>query len=232
MNGVKPRFFGKVTTAAQKVTYDNFSPRRNQDVFQGGFETKTDRVTLPRDMPDVVNGGERLDRRTFTEDTRIMFNADGSYGWRLANGSGANQFSPPSEHPQYLIADKGVKLYVRGTVRGVFTVYSPSDIEIEDDIVYLKDPRQTVISRDFLALIAGRDIKISPTEVTGPGDLTVHAALFARQRFYVEGIEHGKSATLFIYGSLTARSPPPSRAIPPRSITTSASNIFVRRAFP
>jgi hypothetical protein len=153
MNGVKPRFFGKVTTAAQKVTYDHFSPRRNQDVFQGGFETKTDRVTLPRDMPDVVNGGEQLDRRTFTEDTRIMFNADGSYGFRLANGSGTNQFAPPSEHPQYLIADKGVKLYVRGTVRGIFTVYSPSDIEIEDDIVYLKDPRQTVISRDFLALI-------------------------------------------------------------------------------
>jgi hypothetical protein len=56
------------------------------------------------------------------------------------------------------------------------------------------------------ALIAGRDIKVSPTEVTGPGDLTVHAALFARQRFYVEGIEHGKSATMFIYGSLTAGS--------------------------
>jgi hypothetical protein len=206
MNGVKPRFFGKVTTAAQKVTYDNFSPRRNQDVFQGGFETKTDRVTLPRDMPDVVNGGEQLDRRAFSEDTRIMFNADGSYGWRLANGSGANQLAPASEHPQYLIADKGVKLYVRGTVRGIFTVYSPSDIEIEDDIVYLKDPRQTVISRDFLALIAGRDIKVSPTEVTGPGDLTVHAALFARQRFYVEGIDHGKSATMFLYGSLTAGS--------------------------
>jgi len=206
MDGVKPRFFGKVTTAAQKVTFNSFSSRRNQDVFQGGFETKTDRVTLPRDMPDVVNGGEQLDRRTFTEDTRVMFNSDGSYGWRLANGSGANQVSPPSEHPQYLIADKGVKLYVRGTVRGIFTVYSPSDIEIEDDLVYLKDPRQTVISRDFMALIAGRDIKISATEVTGPGDLTVHAALFARRRFYVEGIDHGKPATIFLYGSLTAGS--------------------------
>jgi hypothetical protein len=206
MDGVKPRFFGKVTTAAQKVTYDSFNSRRNQDVFQGGFETKTDRVTLPRDMPDVVNGGEQLDRRTFTEDTRIMFNSDGSYGWRLANGDGTMQHSEPSEHPQYLIADKNAKLYVRGTVRGIFTVYAPSDIEIEDDLVYLKDPRQTVISRDFLALIAGRDIKVSATEVTGPGDLTVHAALFARRRFNVEGIDHGKPATMFIYGSLTAGS--------------------------
>jgi hypothetical protein len=205
MNGVKPRFFGKVTTAAQKVTFNSFNTRRNKDVFQGGFETKTDRVTLPRDMPDVVNGGDgATTRRSFNQDTRIIFNADGSYVYRLANGEGALQRSEPSEQPQYLIADKGAKLYVRGTVRGIFTVYSPSDIEIEDDLVYLKDPRQTVISRDFLALISGRDIKVAPGAVTGPGDLNVHAALFARRRFFTEEIDHGKPATMFIYGSLTA----------------------------
>ena len=47
----------------------------------------------------------------------------------------------PREQPQYLIGEKGAKLYVRGTVCGIFTVYSPTDIEIEDDLVYLKDPR-------------------------------------------------------------------------------------------
>jgi hypothetical protein len=143
--GVKPRFFGKVTTAAQKVTFNSFSARRNKDVFQGGFETKTDRVTLPRDMPDVVNGGGSGEstRRVFASDTRVIFNADGSYVWRLANGEGALQRSEPSEQPQYLIAEKGVKLYVRGTVRGIFTVYSPSDIEIE----YCKSPNPRAIER-------------------------------------------------------------------------------------
>ena len=67
----------------------------------------------------------------------------------------------PSQQPRYLIGEKGAKLYVRGTVSGIFTVYSPNDIEIEDDLVYLKDPRQTVLSRDFLALISGRDIRIA-----------------------------------------------------------------------
>jgi hypothetical protein len=205
-NGVKPRFFGKVTTAAHKVTFNSFNVRRNKDVFQGGFETKTDRVTLPRDMPDVVNGGGDNTRRSFAADTRIIFNADGSYVWRLANGDGDLQRSEPSEQPQYLIAQKGVKLYVRGTVRGIFTVYSPSDIEIEDDLVYHKDPRQTVISRDFLALISGDDIKVAKATVTGPGDLNVHAALFARRTFFTEEIDRGKPATLFIYGSLTAGS--------------------------
>jgi hypothetical protein len=205
MNGVKPRFFGKVTTAAQKVTFNSFNTRRNKDVFQGGFETKTDRVTLPRDMPDVINGGDGdTTRRSFGQDTRIIFNPDGSYVYRPANGEGSLQRSEPSEQPQYLIAEKGAKLYVRGTVRGIFTVYSPSDIEIEDDLVYLKDPRQTVISRDFLALISGRDIKVAPGAVTGPGDLNVHAALFARRRFFTEEVDRGKAATMFIYGSLTA----------------------------
>jgi len=205
MDGVKPKFFGKVTTAAQKVTFNSFSSRRTKDIFQGGFETKTDRVTLPRDIPDLVSGDSAdTARHLFTTDTRIIFNADGSYAWRLANGEGTLQRSEPSEQPQYLIAEKGAKLYVRGTVRGIFTVYSPSDIEIEDDVVYLKDPRQTVISRDFLALISGRDIKVANSSVTGPGDLTVHAALFARRRFFTEAIDHAKPATMFIYGSLTA----------------------------
>ncbi len=204
MNGVKPRFFGKVTTAAHRVTFNSFNPRRNKDVFQGGFETKTDRVILPREMPDIVNGNEALERRAFPEDTRILFNADGSYEWRLANGKGLAHRSNASEKPQYLIGEKGAKLYVRGTVRGIFTVYSPSDVEIEDDIVYHKDPRQTLISRDFLALISGSDIKIAPGKITGPGDLNIHAAIFARRRFLTEAVDHSKPATMFIYGSLTA----------------------------
>jgi len=205
VGGVKPKFFGKVTTAAASLTFSgNVSSGRNKDMFQGGAETKTDRVTLPRDMPDVVSGGDDHARRVFTEDTRIIFNPDGSYAWRLANGEGDLQRCEPSEKPQYLIADKGAKLYVRGTVAGIFTVYSPNDIEIEDDIVYQKDPRQTLVSRDYLALISGRDIRIAAGAVTGPGDLTVHAALFARRRFYTERVENSRPATMFIYGSLTA----------------------------
>ncbi len=204
IGGISPKFFGKVTTAASTLTIGYSSPRRNKDMFVGGAETKTDRVTLPRDMPDVVSGGDEADRHVFADDTRIIFNPDGSFVWRLANGAGELQRGTPSEKPQYLIGEKGAKLYVRGTVSGIFTVYSPNDIEIEDDIVYLKDPRQTLISHDYLALISGRDIRIAAGEVTGPGDLNVHAALFARRHFYVEEVDHKKPATMFIYGSLTA----------------------------
>jgi hypothetical protein len=204
--GVEPRFFGKVTTAASTMTYGDgsFGSRRRREIFQGGTETRTDRVSLPRDMPDVVSGGDTHDRRVFETDTRIIFNGDGTYVWRAANGAGPLERAESSEHPRYLIGDKGAKLYVSGTVSGIFTVYSPTDIEIENDLVYAKDPRDTVISRDFLALISGRDIKVATAQITGVGDLHVHAALFAHRRFMIESASSGKPGTLYILGSLTA----------------------------
>lgn len=203
--GVEPRFLGKVTTAAARLTLDNTGPRRRKDVFQGGTETRTERVTLPRDMPDVVSGGNGTgERHLFADDTRIIFNADGSYVWRRANGQGPLERAERSEQPRYLVAEKGARLHVRGTVSGIFTVYSPTDIEIEGDIVYAKDPRDTVISRDFLALIAGRDIRVANTQVTGGGDLHIQAALFARRRFIIEAVDHGRAGKLIILGSLTA----------------------------
>ena len=204
VGGIEPRFFGKVTTSASSMTYGEFATRRKKDIFQGGTETRTERVTLPRDMPDVVSGGDSHDRHVFENDTRIIFNSDGTFVWRAANGEGPLQRADASDHPRYLIGDKGAKLYVSGTVSGIYTVYSPSDIEIENDLVYAKDPRDTVISRDYLALISGRDIKVASPQITGAGDLHVHAAMFARRRFMIESVANGKPGTLFILGSLTA----------------------------
>ena len=203
--GVEPRFFGKVTTSAANMTYDSaFGSRRKKEVFQGGVETRTERVLLPRDMPDVVAGGDPADRRTFTSDTRVIFNPDGSYVWRAANGSGPLERAEPSQRPRFIVGDKGAKLFVSGTVSGIFTVYSPTDIEIENDLVYDQDPRETVMSRDFLALISGRDIRVASAQITGAGNLHVHAALFARRRFMIESVANGKPGTLFMLGSLTA----------------------------
>ncbi len=203
--GVEPRFFGKVTTSAARLTDAPVGTRkRAREVFQGGTETRTERVTLPRDMPDVVNGGEEGDRLLFPVDTRIIFNSDGSFVWRPANGAGELQRATSSQRPRYLIGEKGATLYVSGVVSGIFTVYTPADVEIENDLVYSKDPRDVLISRDFLALIAGRDIRVASGKITGTGDLHIHAALFARRRFWIEAVERARPGKMFILGSLTA----------------------------
>jgi hypothetical protein len=203
--GVEPRFFGKVTTSAARLTDAPVGTRkRTREVFQGGTETRTERVTLPRDMPDVINGGDETDRHIFAVDTRIIFNPDGSFVWRAANGEGELQRAESSQRPRYLIGERGASLFVSGVVSGIFTVYTPANVEIENDLVYAKDPRDVLISRDFLALIAGRDIKIASGRITGGGDLHIHAALFARQRFLIEAVANSRSGKLFILGSLTA----------------------------
>ena len=53
-------------------------------------------------------------------------------------------------------------------------------------------------------MISGRDIKVAGTEITGTGDLHVHAALFAHRRFCIESVDRGKVGRLLILGSLTA----------------------------
>jgi hypothetical protein len=204
IGGIEPRFFGKVSTAAASMTVNGAGLRRRKEVFQGGVETLAERVNLPREMPEVVNGGEERDRQIFANDTRIIFNSDGSYAWTAADGSGALQLAERSDRPRYLIGKAGAKLFVRGTVSGIFTVYSPADIEIEGDLTYSRDPREVVISKDFLALISARDVAVATQQVTGAGDLHIQAAVFARRNFYIDNVLHTKPATLFLLGSLTA----------------------------
>ncbi len=96
--------------------------------------------------------------------------------WRNANGEGELTREEPSNDPHYLIGDKGTKLFVRGTVSGLFTVYTPNDIEIEDDLVYAKDPRQTLsVARLSSALIAGRTSASARPRSRARAISTVHA---------------------------------------------------------
>ena len=187
-DGVKPRFFGKVTTAAPEMTFNSFNSRRNKDVFQGGFETKTDRVTLPRDMPDVVNGGDESDRRVVRRRHAHHLQSGRQLRvaprqWRRTAAARASR----REQPQYLIGEKGAKLYVRGTVRrhlhGLLTHRHRDRRRPRLSQGSAADGHLARLPRAHLRAATS---SIAPAEVTGPGDLTVHAALFARRRFFTE----------------------------------------------
>jgi hypothetical protein len=106
----------------------------------------------------------------------------------------------------YLIAARGATLYVRGVVAGKILVYSPQKVVVEGNLTYAHDPRDDPDSGDYLGLVCDRDIEVAPAHITGPGDVEIHAALFARRRFVVTDIDYARSATLRIYGSLTAGS--------------------------
>ncbi len=206
--GVSPTFRGKVTTARTIDT--SFSNRRvnRKDVFLGGLETHVGRIPLPKRF-SYLERAKTIDAarvQRFAADTRIVFFADGSYAWQALESSGPEQRVALTDAPQYLVAADKATLYLRGTVNGKVLVYSPADIVIEDDLVYAVDPADSDAADDYLGLVAEKDVEIAKPEVTGPGDLTVHASIYARGRFVVANYSKGERATLSIYGSIASGS--------------------------
>lgn len=204
-----PKFLGKVTTAARSFDTQSIGRRRESDIFRGGVETRAGRIPLPEELQPFEwapqDGNARI--HELANDTRIRFFADGSYIWRTHESPATGYLNaPPSEHPVYLIGARGATLYVKGVVAGQILIYSPQKIVVEGSLTYAHDPRDSPDSRDYLGLVCDRYIEVAPPGVTGPGDLEIHAAIFAGRRFVVRDIDHRRSATLRIYGSLAAGS--------------------------
>ena len=182
---VRPVFTGKVTLAAGDVRTEGPGVLNRRTMFPAGIETRVRRIVLPPRAatfePDVVPA-ERL--RRLTRDSLITFHADGSYESRpLADGAPAERHLLGDE-PFYLVGGEDVSLHVRGIVNGKVLVYSPARIVIVDDLRYADDPREPGAS-DYLGLVAERTVEIDEPEVTGTGDLEVHASIYARTRFLI-----------------------------------------------
>jgi len=205
---VGPKFLGKVTTSAKSFEMSAGGRRRQSDIFAGGIETRANRINLPQALQPFAWAPYDPEARIhqLTDDTRIRFFADGSYMWRTNNAPGSGYMNKPSEHPVYFVGNIGSTLYVQGIVTGNMLVYSPTKIVIEDNLTYANDPRRDSGSRDYLGLVSDRYIEIASPGTTGPGDLTIHAAIFAGRRFVVRDIDHPRSAVLRIFGSLSAGS--------------------------
>ncbi len=206
--GVAPRFLAVVTTAAPGFTLGSTEGyRRNEEIFRGGFKTRAGRIGLPKIPPLTASEheGGSPQGQWFARDTRITFYGDGSYGWRELGAAGPEHRQALST-PAYLLGARNVTLSVRGTVSGKVLVYSPECIVIEGSLVYAHDPRLRADAGDYLGLLSARDVEIARPHVTGPGDLEIHAAVYARRRFVVTDENARPHGTLLIYGSLTAGS--------------------------
>jgi len=204
----RPTFLGKVSTAAGGFTMRSQGRKRDREIFREGIETRAGRIPLEEQVHAFEEarreGNVRL--HELAVDTAITFFPDGGYAGRDRE-SGSSLFSERStERPVYFLAARGATVYVQGIVSGRFLVYSPQRIVVEGNLVYAQDPRQDPDSDDYLGLVCDKDIEVAPPRVTGPGDLHIHAALFARRKLVVTHVDHWKPATLEIFGSLAAGS--------------------------
>lgn len=206
--GVQPTFHGKVTTARRVNTSNSERFVRREEVFLGGLETRVKRIRLPQqfvaldEIDDVP--GERVHR--FAADAEISFHDDGSFSWAYLKGEMSGHRVRLSDDPHYLLGDRGVSLRVSGSVNGKVLVYAPNDIVIGDDLLYAGDPRLDPDSDDFIGLVADRNVAVAEPRITGPGDVTVHAAILAKRRFLVRNYSSRRAGTLHVFGSVAAGS--------------------------
>ncbi len=178
------------------------------DVFLEGIETRAERVALSGRVRPWEWGLRDLNPRIheLAHDTDVRFFADGSYSWRDRKSGASTYQNERSEQAVYFIAARGATLYVKGVAAGKILIYSPHRIVLAGSLTYAHDPRIIPDSGDYLGLVCDGDIEVAPAAVTGPGDVIIHAALFARRRFVVTDSDQPSSATLRIYGSLAAGS--------------------------
>ena len=203
-----PQFLGKVTTASRGINTSNSRRRvRRNEVFLGGLETGVARIALPKGFQSMIDEATLGDRaHRFEEDTRITFYADGSYGWTSVDSPGPEQRRPIPPGSAYFVAARKAKLHVKGVVNGAVLVYSPERIIIEGNLIYALNADMTADASDFLGLVSDKSVEIAPPEITGPGDLTINASIYAKRRFVVSRYRSKQDATLVIYGSLATGS--------------------------
>jgi len=199
-----PKFLGKVTTTARGFTDTSIGRRRNAEIFRGGFETGTSEIELPESSQpfEWAPRDEQARVHEFEGDTRIRFFGDGSYRWTNIDTAQSQYLNDPHDHPIYFIAKGRAALHVEGVVSGKVLVYSPKRVVIEGSITYADNPRGDASSEDYLGIVSDRVVEVAPPGVTGGGDLEIDAAIFAGHRFVVTSIDHSRTATLRIYGSL------------------------------
>ena len=205
---VAPRLLGKVTTVRGIRVTDEGGWRSRREIFAGGLETRSPRIRLPGISLPVASerGAWDADVHLVQGSTLVVFHADGAYDCiELASSAAARRRLAPGR-PTYIIGEGDTELHVRGVVNGHVTVYSPERIVIQGDLTYARDPRAVDGADAYLGLVSDGNVEIDSAEVTGPGDLEVHAAVYARKRFIVRSPGTRSPALLLIYGSLTAGS--------------------------
>lgn len=205
---IAPRFRGKVTTSARRINItDRRGYRSRDEIFLDGLETGVPSIRLPQDyvpLPDSMAIREEQ-LHEFPEDTRITFHGDGSYRWVSLESGLFERRGTIRQPASYLIATNEAELQVRGTVAGKVLVYSPKRIVIIGDLRYATDPAGPD-GGDYLGLVSERTVEIAEAKITGPGDLHIQGAIYARRLFRVRDYHRRGTGTLDIYGSLTAGS--------------------------
>ncbi|MBU2099049.1 MAG: hypothetical protein KKD00_09825 [Gammaproteobacteria bacterium] len=195
----RPQFNGEVTIAGRQ----SVSRRLQQSgMFADGLRTGTGRIRLPEQALPGFWRDTGATVITLDSDAQLQFEGENGVLWTDADSHTQTRLSVPPAG--LVITGTGrTRIELSGTVAGNVLVHSARQLIITNDLVYANT---SATSADSLALISEGSIEIAPASVTGAGDLEIHGALYARQRFSVRRFRDRHQGTLYIYGTLVAGS--------------------------
>lgn len=206
---VVPKFHGKVTTASYEINTRGSKPFfDSESVFMGGLETGVKAIHLPKRFQPLLSDSTLADEDClkFDDDVQVCFYRSGKVGWRrLGTAEPEHKMEMPGKS-FYIFGSRKKELHLRGVVRGKVLVYSPGKIVIDDDLTYAHHPEASLVADDYLGIVSDSNVEIAHPRVTGPGDLSIYASIYAKKRFVVKHRYSKNHGTLFVYGSLTAGS--------------------------
>jgi hypothetical protein len=204
VNG-KPVFMEKATTSKQ------FDPKpgtgTNHAIYKQGYETGIAQIDLPSDMSDLINaanaGGKHYAGNIWiTLSPGTAASGDGKAYIRSTQAGpiiDSIRLADPS-FDGVILGDGRVN--VSGTVDGSLSIASMTDVYIQDNILYEKDPLVGA-SDDVLGLVANQNVVVADNTANN-SNCQIDAAVFARTgSFMAENYNsRGIDGTLNLIGSI------------------------------
>ena len=175
----RPYFSGPVTTSQ---SFEHMPGREtNQATYAGGWSTRAERIDFPSDLtPLMTAAGVYLYPGEIWISLSPGSPADGDgmiYVRSSAGGSVIDSLSVGAPGFSGVIGGRQ-RVHVEGTLDGQLTIASQSDIVIENDIIYERDP-PTMASDDLLGLVAENNVVIADVSANWT-DCLVDAGIFCR----------------------------------------------------
>jgi len=205
VNG-QPVFMEKVTTAK------GFDPKPgkggNDAIFKQGYETGVAAIDFPADLSEIVTAAAAGGRSYLLPDVWVTLspgtaaNNDGK-AYVRASKAGPIIDSISLSDPLFngVVLGSG-NVHVEGTVDGKLTVTSLSQVTVENDVLYEKDPRYTS-SDDVLGLVCENNVVVADNAANN-SNCVIQASVFTRTGSF--GAEHYNtrpvSGELHLLGSM------------------------------
>ncbi len=200
-----PVFFDKVTAKMGiNPSPDHWTSLAN---FYGGWEIGID-ASMPTDLSMLLNTAT-ADNGPAPINTMCLYNQPVTFEFlfdgRVARTVGA---APTDTVVLSTIAPSGViaaqdDIRVKGIVNGNISLYSQSNIWIDDDIVYADDPNLNPGSDDFLALLTDQHVFITDNTANN-SDVIIQATIVTPSgRFRAQNHDtRPVSGTIYLTGSV------------------------------